>query len=129
MPVFTTALQLSKLRLIACFTESGDTPFWVSRVRGNVPILGLSRTQTTLATMALWRGVIASYFDITKYEPAQIPAEVVRIAKSCLKDLQVGDRIIITRGDKKGVSGSGTNRMHILEIDQTLFATSTNTTP
>ncbi len=109
-----TALQVKNIKLMACFTESGSTPFSVSRVRGNVPILALSRDDKILSTMALWRGVMPQYFDITQYKPAKIPGEIVRVGRYHLPNLTAGDRIIITRGDKAGISG--TNRMHLYEI-------------
>ena len=109
-----TALQLKKVKLIVSFTESGNTALWISRVRANVPILGVSRWPKTLSKMALWRGVTPVLFDITSVSLEDVPQEVKKLALSFMK-LEVGDRVICTRGSRAGVK-SGTDRLQIIEL-------------
>ena len=114
-----TALQLEQVKLIVSFTESGNTALWISRIRANIPILGVSRHRKTISKMTLWRGVMPIYYDIVGIPIDQVPTVVKKLALEFMK-LQVGDRIICTRGSRAGV-GSGTDRMQVIELTKDDF--------
>jgi pyruvate kinase len=99
---------------IICLTESGSTPLWMSRIRSGIPIFALSRHQTTLGKMALFRDVHPIYFDVTKHDEGDIEkAAIVEIQKHKL--INAGDFVVITRGPQQGIHG-GTNTMKILAV-------------
>lgn len=108
-----TALQLEGARAIVSFTESGSTPMWISRVRGNIPIIGVSRNPATLRRMAMWRGVFPVQFDMTQVDHSELPIASIRLASHRV-DFQQGDKLILTRGSSAGISG--TDRMQIVTI-------------
>ncbi|WP_257284499.1 pyruvate kinase [Endozoicomonas sp. SESOKO1] len=102
------------IKAIVCLTKSGATPLWMSRINTRLPIFALTRYQTTERRVALYRGVEAVAFDSgIEYGP-----EVNGRAINVLKErglLEVGDRIILTKGESQEVEG-GTNTMQILSV-------------
>lgn len=110
MAAMYTANHLN-IKAIACFTESGSTPLWMSRIHSSIPIFGFSQHALSRGKMALYRGVYPIPFD-----PATIDCnEVNKRASEELKKrgiVQKGDLIIITKGDQVGVHGR-TNAMRI----------------
>lgn len=104
------------VKAIISFTETGDTPLWLSRIRSSVPIYGLSRNAMSLRKMALYNNVYAINFDTTKYgSNAEVKhAAIVELrARSCINS---GDLVVVTFGDHIGISGS-TNSMTILRVE------------
>lgn len=102
------------LAAIVCLTESGITPLMASRIHSNLPIYGISRNRETCRRMALYRGVIPLFFDVTTtYESVwQSALKLVAEAGSIV----VGDRVAITAGDLAGEGGS-TNTLKILQFN------------
>lgn len=113
MAVMYTANHL-KVKAIVALTESGSTPLWMSRIRADIPIYALTRHEITRARVSLYRGVYAVAFD--SFEPT---ADVLypAIFKTLLARnlVNVGDHVIITKGELSGVSGK-TNSMKIMEV-------------
>lgn len=102
------------IKAIISLTESGATPLWMSRIRTTIPIYGLSRHQTTLGKMALYRGVNPIYFDVTKLKRSAVKfAMVEELEKRGL--IKQGDLVILTKGDHKELHGS-TNTIKIVEV-------------
>jgi len=113
MAVMYTANHLH-VKAIVALTESGSTPLWMSRIRSDIPIYAFTRHEETRCRVTIYRGVYPVPFDTT-----QRTAEVVypAIFKVLLekKLVDLGDRIIVTKGEFSGVSGK-TNSMKILEV-------------
>lgn len=92
------ANHLEGVKAIIALTESGATPKLMSRISSSLPILGLSRHETTLAKMALYRGVLPIYFDSTIY-PADELAQKALESLTTAGYLQSGDLVLMTKGD------------------------------
>lgn len=90
------ANHLEGVKAIIALTESGATPKLMSRISSSLPILGLSRHETTLAKMALYRGVLPIYFDSTIY-PADELAQKALESLTTAGYLQSGDLVLIDR--------------------------------
>lgn len=101
---------------IAALTETGSTCLWMSRISSGIPIYGLSRHQSTIRKLRLFRGVYPVYFDITHTDPLEANKEIINdlVAK---KAVEHGDIVIITKGDLSGRRG-GTNNMKIVRVGQ-----------
>lgn len=102
------------VRAIICFTESGATPLWMSRINSAIPIFGFSRHLSTIRAMTLYRGVIPVLFEPMVDDSDVIAEEAIKVLKQ-RGTLQSGERIIMTRGDIMGEDG-GTNRMKIMIV-------------
>jgi pyruvate kinase len=113
MATMYTANHLD-IKAIIALTESGTTPLLMSRVNSNIPVYALSRHDTSLRRMALYRGVYPIPFDAT-----HIDRRILN--KSAIDELQLrgilrpGDWVIITKGDLIGVHGR-TNSMKIVTV-------------
>lgn len=103
------------IKAIVSLTESGLTPLLMSRVRTGTPIFALTPNQATIGRMCLYRGVYPFYFDF------DMPRQYInREASNMLIKagvLQVGDTILITKGDRIGAVGS-TNAVKIYQLGQ-----------
>lgn len=99
---------------IIALTESGTTPLLMSRVNSSIPIYGLSRHETTLRRMTLYRGVYPLPFDATHIDRRDINRSAVQELQDrhILKD---GNLVIITKGDLIGVHGR-TNAMKVVTV-------------
>jgi len=97
---------------IIALTESGQTPLWMSRIRSNIPIFGLSRKTDTLGSMTLYRGVFPVHFDPTKQQPLELEKNAIT-SLIALGEIQPGDKVIVTRGNTVGSPGQ-TNTLKIL---------------
>ncbi len=99
---------------IIALTESGDTAKWLSRVLGDIPIYAVSRHISTHRRVTLFGGVFPVNLDIGTFEERQADQEVVDelVRREIIHN---GERIIITKGDKVGVSGS-TNVMKVIQV-------------
>ncbi|MBV1910386.1 MAG: pyruvate kinase [Kangiellaceae bacterium] len=110
------ANHLDGIKGIACLTESGSTPLIMSRIRSGIPIIALTRLETTKRKMALYRGVEAISFDPTVLERK----DVNRLAIEKVRDelsLKDGDLVLLTKGDHMGKLG-GTNALKILKVGE-----------
>lgn len=114
MATLYTANHLG-IKAIIALTESGSTPLLMSRIKTGIPIYALSRNQSTLGKMTLYRDVNPVYFDVTLIDPTKANSACTAVLK---KEgiVQEGDLVIITRGDEMGVHG-GTNTMKIVSVD------------
>lgn len=113
MAAMYTANHLD-IKGVVCLTESGTTPLLMSRFNANLPIFGLSRHDTTLRLMALYRGVYPIPFDATHIDRRILnQAAIFELQKrDILKD---SDLVIITKGDLIGVHGR-TNSLKIVRV-------------
>jgi pyruvate kinase len=113
MATMYTANHLN-IEAIIALTESGTTPLWMSRIKSNIPIYGLSRHQGTQRRMALYRGVYPIPFDATHMDRRTLNQEAVAELqqRGILKE---GNLVIITKGDLIGVHGK-TNSMKIFTV-------------
>jgi pyruvate kinase len=101
-------------RAIVALTESGLTPLWMSRMRADFPIFAFTRQEVTRCRVTLYRGVYPVLFDVTHSNPSQIYQAIFDQLLS-LDLVDMGDQIILTKGDLSGVQG-GTNSMQILRV-------------
>ncbi|HKJ17668.1 MAG TPA: pyruvate kinase [Xanthomonadales bacterium] len=102
------------VQAIVAFTESGSTALWLSRVQSPVPIFALSPCASTRRKMALYRNVI----PVAHVPQGDSMNVVVTEALKLLWDhdaITVGDRIILTMGERQGDQG-GTNTMRLIRI-------------
>jgi pyruvate kinase len=113
MAVMYTANHVN-VKAIVALTESGSTPLWMSRIRADIPIYAFTRHEATRRRVMLYRGVYPVTFDITHTDAQKLYADIFL---TLLKErmVEVGDRIILTKGELSGVSGK-TNSMKILEV-------------
>ncbi|MGI9330286.1 MAG: pyruvate kinase [Gammaproteobacteria bacterium] len=108
-----TANHLDVQAIIA-LTESGSTALWMSRIRSDIPIFALARHPGTLRRVALYRGVYPIAFDAVLSEPQRLYQNVFETLVG-MERVNVGDLVILTKGDMEGVSG-GTNALKILRV-------------
>jgi pyruvate kinase len=103
-------------RAIVALTESGLTPLWMSRNRVDIPIFAFTRQSVTESRVTLYRGVYPVLFDVTHETPARMYQVIFdRLLNQGMVD--VGDQIILTKGELSGVQG-GTNSMQILRVQR-----------
>lgn len=113
MAVMYTANHLDVTAIIA-LTESGSTTLWMSRIRSDIPIFAFTRNLSTLRRVNLYRGVFPVAFDVKATTSPELYQDVFdTLLQNKLVD--VGDRVIFTKGDLSGVSG-GTNAMKIVRV-------------
>lgn len=111
MSAMYVANHLKGTSSIICFTETGDTPLWMSRIRSDIPIYALSRNEKTLKRVALFGGVIPWRFELKGNEGS----EVLKNAIANLLNNELlgkGEKVIGTFGDQLGQCGN-TNTMMI----------------
>jgi len=113
MAVMYTANHL-KVKAIVALTESGSTPLWMSRIRADIPIYAFTRHEATRSRVTLYRGVYPVAFDITNANPEVMYPEIFSVLLQ-RKLVEVGNLIILTKGEMTGVSGK-TNSMKILDV-------------
>lgn len=108
------ANHLKGVKAIIALTESGATPQLMSRITSALPILGLSRHETTLAKMALYRGVQPIFFDSTVHAAEKVASNAMKMLKEA-GYLQSGDLVLMTKGDAMETVG-GTNTCKVLIV-------------
>ena len=113
MAVMYTANHLPVKAIIA-LTESGSTTRWMSRIRSDIPIYAFTPHDTTRRRVTLYRGVYPVSFGI-EHTDAQMLYQDIFSTLLSHKLVETGDRVIFTKGDLKGVSGS-TNAMKIIRV-------------
>lgn len=100
------------IKAIIALTESGTTPVLMSRFASHIPIYGLSRHESTLRRMTLFRDVYPLPFDATDIDRRMLnQAAVTELQKRNI--LKNGDLVLITKGDLIGVHGR-TNSLKIV---------------
>ena len=115
MAVMYTANHLAVKAIIA-LTESGSTTRWMSRIRSDIPIYAFTPHDTTRRRVALYRGVFPITFRIEHTDSQALYQDIfsTMLGHSLV---EVGDRVIFTKGDLTGVSGS-TNAMKIISVTE-----------
>lgn len=113
MAVMYTANHLPVTAIIA-LTESGNTTLWMSRIRSDIPIYAFTPHATTRRRVTLYRGVNPVPFRMVHDDLQQLYQDIFTTLLS-RKLVEVGDRVIFTKGDMEGVSG-GTNAMKIVSV-------------
>ncbi|AWL12143.1 Pyruvate kinase [Saliniradius amylolyticus] len=108
------ANHLLSIKAIVALTESGNTARLMSRITSSLPIYGLSRHDSSLNVMALYRGVRPVYFDSTKSEAGQLKQDVITTLKAH-NLVQSGDQFIMTYGDEMETEGA-TNGCKIVTV-------------
>lgn len=109
-----TANHMPGVAAIISMTESGSTPFLMSRFGARLPIFALSTHAKTLQKAALYRGVYPVPFplhDIPFNEANDRAINELR-TRGVVAD---GDLVIISQGDTRQNVG-GTNAMKIVEV-------------
>ncbi|MFT4938479.1 MAG: pyruvate kinase [Paraglaciecola sp.] len=108
------ANHLKAIKAIVALTESGSTPRLMSRITTSLPIYAMSRHETTLNIMTLYRGVKPVFFDSRGSDPGKLKADVITILKQ--KGLiESGDLFVMTYGDEMETVG-GTNACKIVQV-------------
>ncbi|UAA40419.1 pyruvate kinase [Paraneptunicella aestuarii] len=108
------ANHLPTITAIVALTESGGTAKLMSRITSSLPIYGLSRHESSLNTMALFRGVKPVYFDSSNSQPGELKKDVI----TCLMEkglVKSGDQFIMTYGDEMETVGA-TNGCKIVTV-------------
>jgi pyruvate kinase len=113
MAVMYTANHMN-VRAIVALTESGSTPLWMSRIRADIPIYAFTRHEATRRRVTLYRGVFPIPFDIPDADAQALYKAIFNMLLQ-LELVDVGDLVILTKGDLTGVTG-GTNAMKILRV-------------
>lgn len=106
------ANHLDGVKAIIALTESGATAQLMSRISSSLPIIALSRHSTTLAKMALYRGVQPVYFDSTSFRADEVAAQALEAVRAA-GYLGSGDMVLMTKGDAMETIG-GTNTCKVL---------------
>jgi pyruvate kinase len=112
MAVMYTANHLEVTAIIA-LTESGSTARWMSRIRSDIPIYALTPHATTSRRVTIYRGVFPVPFRAEHSEGGPYRDVFDTLLSRGLAE--VGDYVIVTKGDIEGVSG-GTNAMTIVQV-------------
>ncbi|MEW6167556.1 MAG: pyruvate kinase [Pseudomonadota bacterium] len=108
-----TARQM-RARAIVALTESGATALMMSRTETQIPIYALTRHEKTRRRMALCRDVYPVAFVPSQLESVtQVREAIERLRHRGVLD--VGDRVLLTRGD--GFGSGGTNTMKIIQVE------------
>ncbi len=118
MAVMYAANHLRGVKAIISVTESGATPLWMSRISSGIPIFALTRHDRTARRVALYRGVEAIRFDVTRVPNNQINRAAVDELKK-LDLVRDGDLVILCKGDHMGIHG-GTNSLKIVSVGNIL---------
>jgi pyruvate kinase len=113
MAVMFTANHMN-VRAIVALTESGSTTLWMSRIRSDIPIYAFTRQEATRRRVTLYRGVYPVAFDSVRTATDTLYPTIFHMLLE-LQLVDVGDLIIVTKGERSGVSG-GTNSMQILKV-------------
>lgn len=102
------------VKAIIALTETGSTTLWMSRIRSDIPIYAFTPHESTSRRVTLYRGVYPVSFRIEHDDPRRLAEDI--FATLLEHELvEVGDRVIFTKGDLSGVTGS-TNSMKIISV-------------
>ncbi|MFI2811663.1 pyruvate kinase [Microbulbifer sp. JSM ZJ756] len=109
------AARVENLCAIAALTESGRTPRLMSRATTRLPIYALTRHPRVARQLVLLRGVEPAEFDPAPVPLGHLTESIIEVLSSRV-DLQKGQRILITQGERLNVGGH-TSSMRIKEIE------------
>jgi pyruvate kinase len=99
---------------IASHTETGSTAMLMSRLSSGLPIFALSRNPETLQRLALCRGVIPLYFDVSAFDSRDVEARTMEFLNDA-GFVSKGDFILMTNGTRVGQAG-GTDSIKLLSV-------------
>ncbi len=105
-------------KAIAALTETGSTCLWMSRISSGIPIFAFTRHSATRRRVSLYRGVYPVKFDITHTDPLMANKEIIDELMA-RKVVNIGDYVVITKGDLMGKRG-GTNNMKIIKVGESI---------
>lgn len=117
MAAMHTANNLD-VKAIVALTMQGIVPLLMSRFHSSIPIYGISSSKIARGRMTLYSGVYPIDFDVSIYQKW----EIIRAVLTQLREhgtLQVGERVIITRGDVIGQSGEA-NSLKIVTVESAI---------
>lgn len=114
MAAMYVANKLDVVAIVA-LTESGQTAKLMSRISSGIPIFALSRHDSTIHRVSLFRGVYPLKWGLYTKNTHTVDAQVVNALRDRM-NLSTGDKIIVTQGDLTGVEGQ-TNTMKVLTVD------------
>lgn len=115
MAAMFTANHL-EVKAIVALSVSGVTPLLMSRLISPIPIYGVSHNNFARGRMTLYRGVYPIDFDISVFKKW----EIIRAVLTKLLEqgtVKIGERVIITRGDVLGDSGTA-NSLKIVTVEK-----------
>lgn len=104
MAAMYQANHLEGVKAIIAMTESGHTALLMSRISSGLPIFALSRHQSTLRRMCMFRGVMPMLFE-SNSNGVGAAKEGIELLRSS-GYLKSGDLVIVTQGDPMGQVGS-----------------------
>ncbi len=113
MAVMYTANHM-RIKAIIALTESGSTTLWLSRIRSDIPIYAFTPHVATSRRVSLYRGVFPVSFELTATDTRTLYRDIFTALLS-RQLVEVDDLVILTKGDREGVTG-GTNAMKILKV-------------
>lgn len=114
LAAMTVADTLSGVAAVACLTASGNTPRLMSRARSRLPIYAMAHSPSTLARVALIRGVHPVLFETEGVDFDLVnEAAIAWLTQHGI--VSFGDRVILSKGDYRDVQG-GTNTLKIMEV-------------
>lgn len=102
------------VKCIAALTESGATALYMSRISSGVPIYALSSHPETRTRISLYRGVYPIAHTPLSSEHVTFNQEVAKELKQA-GAVEIGDKLIITKGDLTGEEG-GTNALKLIRV-------------
>lgn len=104
-----------EVRAIIALTKSGHTPLIMSRIRSAVPIFAFTPYMDTLNKVAMYRSVQPVPFEDKNLSSEKVYEFVIDELRQ-RRIVASGDRVVITKGDARDVTG-GTNTMKIFTVD------------
>ena len=113
MAVMYTANHF-RVKAIIALTETGSTTLWMSRIRSDIPIYAFTPHDATSRRVTLYRGVYPVSFVMRSGLRSLYRDIFATLLSHNL--VEEGDRVIFTKGELEGVSGS-TNSMQIVEVN------------
>lgn len=102
------------IKAIIVLTESGSTAQWLSRVNSSVPIYALSPNEASRRRMALYRNVYPAHHQPHGEDVDEVIEDALQVLWR-MGAVSVGDRVILTMGDRLGNEG-GTNTLRLIRI-------------
>ncbi len=114
MSAMYAANHLKGITAIITMTESGRTALMTSRISSGLPIFGLSRHESTLNLISLYRGVTPVRCEMNTDGVAAANDAVILLRDKGY--LLSGDLVIVTQGDVMGAIGTA-NTTRILRVE------------
>jgi pyruvate kinase len=105
------AAEELKARYLLVFTEGGGSARLVSRLAGDVPVLGATPGETNARRMGLLRGVESLIVPRVTHLSEMLAALMPRLKTEY--GLHTGDRVVMTMGHPLGTTGT-TNTMRVV---------------